>query len=159
MGVQLKPETGSDSRSGDQLLKSGNAERRAAFAHEHERTCPGFALETAQRAQLTAGDRVCARRTTFGSADVQTAALEVDLIPAQPDQLGGSQTVSEGNKDHGCIAVAISIVLGGLDQLLDLGFGQVFAGAILGVRTSTWSNCPFYGGWSNQSEMQVCHGI
>jgi len=53
MRVQLKPETGSDSRPGNQHFP-----------------------------------------------DVQTAALEVDLIPAQADKLGSSQTVSEGNEDH-----------------------------------------------------------
>jgi len=50
------------------------------------------------------------------------------LERTQADEFGGSQTVSEGNQDHGCIAVPVPIIFGRLDQLLDLGFGQVFAG-------------------------------
>jgi hypothetical protein len=55
--------------------------------------------------------------------------------------------VPKGDQDHGRIAVTVPITFGSLDQLLDLSFGQVFTGAILGVGTSAWSNCLFYVGW------------
>ena len=34
----------------------------------------------------------------------------------------------EADQDHGAVALAMAVALGGFDQLLDLALGQVFAG-------------------------------
>ena len=39
-----------------------------------------------------------------------------------------------------------------LDQLLDLGLGQVLSGAKLGVRTPSRRDCPIYDGWGDDAE-------
>src|SRR5262249_42350369 len=57
------------------------------------------------------------------------------------------------------VPVSVSVVLGGRDQLLDLGLGQVFAGAIVGVGASLRANCLFYGRWGNQLEVCFSHKI
>jgi hypothetical protein len=48
----------------------------------------------------------------------------------------------EGNQDHGGIPGAVPIALGGIDQLLDLALGQVFAWSDLAVWAPDRSNCP-----------------
>src|SRR5262249_24068889 len=70
-------------------------------------------------------------------ADVQHGVFEVDLLPAQVHQLGGPQTMPEGQQDHGGVAMAPAVVPGSLNQPLDLALGQVLAGTIggMGLRT------------------------
>ena len=74
---------------------------------------------------------------------------EIDLIPAQVCKLGRPQAVAEGDKDHGGIPVTPAIGLGGIDQPIDLGAGQVLPSPIDRVRfSSRQSDCSIYGGWS-----------
>jgi hypothetical protein len=42
--------------------------------------------------------------------------------------------VPVGHQQHGGVAVAVAASLGGVDQPLDLGHGEVLAGAQVGVR-------------------------
>jgi hypothetical protein len=59
--------------------------------------------------------------------------------------------VAVGNKDHGCVAVAVAITFGGLDQLLDLGLGQVLALAVFGVGPPSGANCSLFAGRRGQT--------
>src|SRR5262249_12384778 len=94
------------------------------------------------------------RSALFDSADVQDGVFEVDLLPAQVHQLGGPQTMPEGQQDHGGVAMAPAVVSGGLNQPLDLALGQVLAGPIGGVGPPhRQSNCAFYVGWSDRFQM------
>ena len=87
----------------------------------------------------------------LGPADVQDGMGEIDLIPTQVYKLGRPQTVAEGDEDHGAIPMTPAISLGGIDQPIDLGAGQMFPGPIDGVRfTSRRGNCSFYDGWRHQ---------
>ena len=86
-------------------------------------------------------------------ADVQGGRVELDLIPAQVHQLGRPQAMPVGHQDHGGVAVAIAVVFGGLHQPLDLGLGQVFAGAQVGVGGPLGPDCSVYGGWGDQPEV------
>jgi len=91
------------------------------------------------------------RRAPLGPAYVQDGVGEIDLIPAQVYKLGRPQAVAEGDKDHGGIPVTPAIGLGGFNQPIDLGAGQVLPGPIDGVRfTSRRGNCSFYDGWRHQ---------
>jgi hypothetical protein len=47
----------------------------------------------------------------------------------QVHKLGGAQAVPIGDKNHQRVAVTVPIPLGGADQALDFGFGQVLARA------------------------------
>ncbi len=75
--------------------------------------------------------------------NVQGGRFEIDLIPPQIDQLGRSQAMPVGDKDHRGVAVAMAIAPGSLDQPLDLVLGKVLAGPQIAVAASTWCNCSF----------------
>ena len=76
---------------------------------------------------------------------------EIDLIPTQVYKLGRPQAVAEGDEDHGGIPVTPAIGPGGIDQLIDLGAGQVLPRPIGRVRLSPrHSDCSIYSGWCHQ---------
>jgi hypothetical protein len=64
----------------------------------------------------------------FDPADVQRGRPEVDLIPAQVEQLGHSQPMAVGDEDHGGVAMAPAVVFGFRHKPFDLSLGQVHAG-------------------------------
>jgi len=55
------------------------------------------------------------------------------------------EPMPEGEQHHGGVAMPVPIGLCRLDQGLDFGRGQVFAGAEFGVRPPSRPNCPIYG--------------
>ena len=42
--------------------------------------------------------------------------------------------MAEGDEDHGAVTMTPAVTLGGIDQPVDLGAGQMFPGPIDGVR-------------------------
>src|SRR3954470_5485372 len=58
---------------------------------------------------------------------------KIDLIPAEPAQLGDAQPTAVGDQDLGGIAVPVPVLPCSGDQALDFFRGQVFAGAALGL--------------------------
>src|SRR6516225_1212399 len=108
----------------------------AAFGLEDEgpRRVP---LQLAQHAQFIAANGMHRGLAVLGPADVQCRiAAPLDLRPLQIGDLDGPQAVPEGNQDQRSVPLAVAPQLGGCDQLLDLGWGQVFAGTHLGIRPS-----------------------
>jgi hypothetical protein len=75
---------------------------------------------------------------------MQLALLEVDVVPLQADQLEGAKPMAVGDQDHRGVAVAVPIVAGNLAHPLDLGLGQVFARANLGIALARRRNCPIF---------------
>ena len=67
------------------------------------------------------------------AADMHAAVGKVDGIPAQRDQLARPQAVPIGDQHRGGVAVAMAVLPGSSDQPSDLGVGQVFTRADLGV--------------------------
>ena len=91
------------------------------------------------------------RRAFLGPTNVQDGVGEIDLIPTQVYKLGRPQTVAEGDKDHGGVPVTPAIGLGGTNQPIDLGAGQVLPRPIGRVRfSSRHSDCSIYSGWRHQ---------
>ena len=87
------------------------------------------------------------RRALLGPAYVQDGVGKIDLIPTQVYELGRPQAVAEGDKDHGGIPVAPAIGLGGTDQPIDLGAGQVLAGPVFGIPLPfRCGDCSIYSG-------------
>jgi hypothetical protein len=84
---------------------------------------------------------VHAWRSLLGSADVQPALVELDLMPLQIAHLGASQAMSVGHEDHGGIAVTMTADLAGsVHQLLYLALGEIAASnceAVLGDASAT----------------------
>src|SRR5262245_7484466 len=62
-----------------------------------------------------------------------------------------------GNQEHGCVPVAVSVVLCGLDQLFNLCLREVFAAAKLAVWSAQRCNCSFFGGWCDQLQVRFGH--
>jgi hypothetical protein len=58
---------------------------------------------------------------------MQSALVELDLMPLQVADFGSPQAVSVSDQDHRCIAMAMPIALGGFDQSLDLALGEIAA--------------------------------
>jgi hypothetical protein len=63
------------------------------------------------------------------------------------------------HEEYGGIPVAVSIVLCGLDQLINLGFGQVFSAAEFAVGLPPRGNCSFFDGWRDQLQVRFGHGF
>jgi hypothetical protein len=57
---------------------------------------------------------------------MQAPSGEVDVIPTQSYELGGSRTVAVGDQDGRGIPMPGAVLLGGLDEPFDFPFGQVF---------------------------------
>lgn len=62
-----------------------------------------------------------------------------------------------GQEHHSGVPVAMPVAPGGIDQPLDLGFGEMFAGAQVGIRPPARHNCSIYGSWRDQLEMRFRH--
>ena len=62
---------------------------------------------------------------TLGPAHMQAPGSEVDVIPAQHNHLGRSQAVAVSNQDGRCVPMPGAVLLGGLNEPLDLPFGQI----------------------------------
>ncbi len=54
------------------------------------------------------------------------AREKIDLLPAQGAQLGGSQSMSEGQEDHGRIPMAMPVVAGRFYQPLNFSRAGLF---------------------------------
>ena len=59
----------------------------------------------------------------------------------------GSYPRREPRQDHGRVPMPVAIGLGRLDQLLDLGLGQMLPLAVVGVGSATRSNCSLFAVW------------
>ena len=88
----------------------GRRRRHGSFAlgHKHIRQIWIDTAEFAQRAQLNAADRVGRGHAILQSIDVHRSRLEIDLIPAQSDQLRDSQPMPVGEEDERPIAHAVA---------------------------------------------------
>jgi hypothetical protein len=74
------------------------------------------------------------RRAILHPTNVHHRLIEVDLLSTKIDKLGRAQPMPESDQDHRRVAVALSIVLGRLDEALDLCRGQVLSGPQHSVR-------------------------
>ncbi len=141
VGMNREGELGELAGTRNQLPGRRRRHRSFALGHEHIRQIWVDAAEFAQRAQFNAADRVGRGHTILQSIDVHRSRLEIDLIPAQSDQLRHSQPMPVGEEDERPIAHAMATHLArGLQQLLDLRRGQVFAGAPIQIGLSSWGD-------------------
>jgi hypothetical protein len=90
----------------DQGPETSGRKWRTTLRRKHERRLRYLlALESAQRPELPAGQRVCGGGSPFDAGNVDLAAIEVDRIPPQPDCLNRAKSVSKGDQDQRRIAV------------------------------------------------------
>ena len=73
------------------------------------------------------------RRAILDPTNVQDCLIKVGLLPTKIDKLGRAEPVPESDQDHRRVTVALPIVLGRLDEALDLCRRQVLAGPQLPI--------------------------
>ena len=126
----------SHARLGHHALISGYGQRRAALRDEDVWGRWGFAQELAQRAALPRRYRMHAGIPALGPADMQAPGGEVDVVPAQCHQLRGPETMTVSDQDSRGVPMPRAVLLGGLDEPLDLPVGKIFTAAL--------ANCYIY---------------
>jgi hypothetical protein len=94
-----------------------------SFRDEDVWGCGGFAQELAQRPTFPCRYRMHAGIPSLGPAHMQSPGGEVDVVPAQRYDLRGSEAVAVGNQDRRGVPVPRAVLLGGLDEPLDLSLG------------------------------------
>ena len=90
-------------------------------------------------------------------ADMQGRSAESHLIPPQVHQFRHAQAVPVSHEYHRGVPVAPPIAVGGNEQAVHFGFGQVLAGAQVGVWHTLGRDCAIYGGWRDQLEVRLSH--
>ena len=68
------------------------------------------------------------RSAILDPTNVQDRLIKVGLLPTKIDKLGRAKPVPESDQDHRRVTVALPIVLGRLDEALDLRRRQVLPG-------------------------------
>ena len=74
------------------------------------------------------------RSAILDPTNVQDRLIEVGLLPTKIDKLGRAEPVPESDQNHHRVTVALPIVLGRLDEPLDLRWRQMLAGPQRAVR-------------------------
>ena len=74
----------------------------------------------------------------LGPAYMQAPGGEVDVVPAQCHQLRGPETMAVSDQDSRGVPMPRAVLLGGLDEPLDLAIGEIFTAAL--------ANCYIYCG-------------
>jgi hypothetical protein len=70
----------------------------------------------------------------LGSADMESAAAEINLIPTKVAHLRGAEPMAVCDQNHGGVAVPVAGPLaGGFLEPLDLLFGQILSGPKLRI--------------------------
>src|SRR5450759_3578567 len=100
-----------------------------------------------------------ARLPALYPADMKRCGVPVNLLPPQVADLRSPQPMPVSHEDRGGVPVTVAIVLRGLDQLFNLGFGEVLSAAKLAVRPAQRANCSFFGGWRDQLQVRFGHCI
>ena len=111
-------------RHGRAVSASGSPSSR-----EDVRRCWRFAQQLAQCSTFAGRHRMHAGVAALGPMDMQAARGEVDVVPAQSHHLRRSQAVAVGDQDRRRVPMPAAVLLGGLDEPLDLPFCQVFSAA------------------------------
>jgi hypothetical protein len=117
------------------------------LGNEYVSLCRVFTLQLAQGADLVAPDRMDAWRSALGSADMQSALVELDLMPFEAADFTCSHPMAIGDQDHGCVAVSVAAELAGrVHELLNLALGEIAA-----------SNCEVFSVWCVGIGSLFCH--
>jgi len=130
-----------------EVMKAKRAHRSATLGNEYVGFCWVLAPQPAQSADLITSDGMNARRSTLGSADMQPALVEFDLMPFEAADLRSPQAVTIGDQDHRCIAMAVSADLASsVHQPLDLALGEIAA-----------FDCEVFSAWCAGIGYLICH--
>src|SRR5262245_34484715 len=131
----------------NEVMKAHWADWPATFGNEDVGFRRALSPYFAQRAHLIASNRVNARRAALGSADMQAALVELNLMLLEATDFTRSQPMTIGDQDHGGIAMTTAIHLAGrVHQSLDLALGEVAT-----------CNCEVFSGWRVGTDYLFSH--
>src|SRR6516162_7022614 len=150
VGMHEERKFRSHARPGNHALISGCGQRCATLRDEDVWGRWRFAQELAQRAAFPRRYRMYAGIPALGPVDMQAPGAQVDVVPAQCHQLRGPETMAVSDQDRRGVPVPRAVLLGGLDEALDLPVGEIFTAAL--------ANCYIYCGWSRLAKPRVFHG-
>src|SRR5262249_51155971 len=136
VGMHEESKFRSHPRPGHHALISGYGQRRATLRDEDVWGGWGFAQELAQRAAFPRRYWMHAGIPALSPAYMQAPSGEVDVVPAQCHQLRGPKTMAVSDQDSRGVPMPRAVLLGGLDEALDLPFGEIFTAAL--------ANCYIY---------------
>src|SRR6516165_12128072 len=130
VGMHEEREFRSHAGPGNHALISGYGQRRVTLRDEDVWRRCGFAQELAQRAAFPRRYRMHAGIAALGPAYMQAPGGEIDVVPAQCHQLRGPETMAVSDQDGRGVPMPREILLGGLDEALDLPVGEIFTAAL-----------------------------
>src|SRR5215472_5452029 len=130
VGMHQEREFRSHARPGNHALISSCGQRRATLRDKDVWGRWSFAQELAQRAAFPRRYRMHAGIPALGPAYMQAAGGQIDVVPAQRHQLRGPETMAVSDQDSRGVPMPRAVVLGGLDELLDLAIGEIFTAAL-----------------------------
>jgi hypothetical protein len=128
VGMYEEREFRSHAGPSNHALISGCGQRRATLRDEDVWGRWGFAQELAQRAAFPRRYRMHAGIPALGPAYMEAPGGEIDVVPAQCHQLRGPETMAVSDQDSRGVAMPRAVLLGGLDEPLDLPVGEIFTG-------------------------------
>src|SRR5262249_4846266 len=88
--------------------------------------------------------------SALSPAYMQAPSGEVDIVPAQRHQLRGPEPMAVSDQDSRGVPMPRAVLLGGLDEALDLSVGEIFTAAL--------ANCYLYLGSRRSPKPRVFHG-
>lgn len=130
MRVNRHPELCGNTCPGDDTPEGDFTERRFSLADEHVGGLRFCSRQSAQRPQLRGVQRVSAVDAVFLSAHVKQCILQIDLTPAQGDELADAQSMTVGHPDHRGITMPVPTELAGDgDELFNFVGSEMLSGA------------------------------
>jgi hypothetical protein len=127
----------------DHTAEANRAHGRFPLTHEDVSAWRLLALEPTQGSQFGARQWVNRGNAVLEPRDVQPGMHEISLLPAQRAQFGRSQSVPEGQQDHGRIAMSVAILACRLHQPFDLSLREVLTDPVMVIWPTTTANCSF----------------
>src|SRR5262245_10487064 len=131
-------------RSLDHSQEPSCCDRRSGLRCEDVRA---RSLHRSQSPKLWAMQRMNTLDPALGPVDMHAAIPEIDLAPSQGAEFSGSQPMSIGEQDSGCIPLTVAPSLAcSFDQAIHLFLCQIFPHSVSRVRQSPWE-CSVLCGW------------
>src|SRR5436190_16180205 len=90
----------------------------------------GASRRSLRSARLSRADIGCTLASPLLALYMQAPGGEVDVVPAQRHQLRGPEAMAVRDQDRRGVLMPRAVLLGGLDEALDLPVGEIFTAAL-----------------------------
>jgi hypothetical protein len=115
-------------RSTHDLANCRITQRATAFAHEYVWEVACLALESTQRSNLNAAQRMDGSNAVLQPMHVKTTTNKIDGVPRQADHFRDPQTMPIGHQEQRGVTMTMATTVSSRpDKSLNFVLGQVFA--------------------------------